>query len=193
MTTRAGRRVDRPALDPDVAVPDGLAAAVVLDADEALREVTHRVGAGEVVHQRAVQEHLDVLALDLDLVRVPLAERLQRAPRPAAVRTLEGVDRAGRAVREVGRVDLDLVALVDRDVRVVARVREADEDAAVVVLDELPVQLEAVVGELLARCTRGGRGRPRCGCVQSAWRPNEPGPASRQLVRLSSVPSKRPV
>jgi hypothetical protein len=103
-----------------VAVPDGLAAAMVLDADEALREVTHRLGAGEVVHQRAVQEDLDVLALDLDLVGVPLAERLQRSRYGERVRTLEGVDRAGRAVGQVGGVDLDLVALVDRDVGVVA-------------------------------------------------------------------------
>ena len=83
-----------------------------------------------------------------DLVVVPLAERTG----VARVLAVDAVDRARLLVLAVAGdafTDLDLVALVDRELLVGARVREADEDAGVVRgLGRLPLQAqrEVVVG-----------------------------------------------
>ncbi len=136
-------------LDLDVPEGHGLVRTMVLDAHEALREVPRWIGAREVVHEGAVEVDLDGLALHHDLVGVPLAHRVERLLDRGRVGALERVDRARGAIRRVRGVDLDLVALVDRDVRIGSGVGEAHEHACVVVRHQLPVEREAVVLELL--------------------------------------------
>ena len=137
--------------EPDVAEEHVVTGGVVLEADEARDRHPVRVGVGVVVDLDAVEEHLDALALDDDLVRVPLPGRLERGVAGGSVRGAVVVDRPGGGVRVVGGVDLDLVPARERDVPVVAGIGEADEHAGVVVARELPVQLEAVLVEALTR------------------------------------------
>ncbi len=131
-------------------VPEGhlVVGSVVLEADVAVLQAAGRVGVGEVVDLRSVEEDLQTFALDLDLVAVPLARGPQDAVAGLDVRGLERVDGAGGAVGGVGRVDLDLVPVVDGRPRVVG-LREAHEDTGVVIAGHLPVELQRVRRQLL--------------------------------------------
>ena len=117
-------------LDADVAERDLVGGAVVLQADVAGGQPT----GGRVrprVHGLAVEPDRVRAALVADLVVVPLPRGLG----VALVLAVGVVDRPRLLVLAVAGhalADLDLVTLVDRDVRVGSRVREADEDARVV-------------------------------------------------------------
>ncbi len=105
------------------------------------------VGVGEVIDLHAIEPDLEPLALHQQLEGVPLARWVERRVPGSRVRGLDGVDRASRAVRRVGGVDLDLIAVVQCRRRV-ARRWEAHDHAGVVVTGHLPVQLQRVVREL---------------------------------------------
>ncbi len=146
---RHGRRSPVELADLHVAEPHVVDVTVVLQPHVTPGEVPLRVGADEIVDQRAVEVHLDPLTTDHDLVGVPLPRRVERGVAGLDVGRLEVVDGPGRVLRCVRGVDLDLVPLVHGHPRVVARIREAHEHAGVVVSGHLPVQLEAVGAELL--------------------------------------------
>ena len=130
--------------DLDVAVVDLVATTVVLDADVAGGVHPLGVGVGVVVDLHTIEQHLDAVAGDDQLVGVPLPRRVEGGVPGSHVGSLEVVDRPGGGVGVVGGVDLDLVTLLDGDPRVVARVGEPNEHAAVVVTGQLPVQPQPV-------------------------------------------------
>jgi hypothetical protein len=136
-------------LDLHIAELDVIALTVVLQADVAGGRHASRIGAGEVVDQRAVEQDADALAHHHDLVRVPLSRWLEHGLARRDVGRLELVDCSRGLLRSVRCVDLDFVALCDRLLRAVPGIGEADEHAGVVVALHLPVQLERVVLELL--------------------------------------------
>src|SRR5690625_6536216 len=119
------------------AVPNPLVSTVVLQSDETVCNIAFR--GIEVVDQNIVEENLDVLALDTNLVTIPETDRIECGVPGSQISALELVHRTGGLVVIIGGVDLDFVSIFNCDPRVTrviataANVREADEDAAVVV------------------------------------------------------------
>src|SRR5690606_7246725 len=119
------RRDARPRLtsaelgDPDVPEVHLVRVPVVLQADVTGGQVPVRVGGVELVDDHAVERDGDRRVVHLDDVGVPLSRRVERSVACLLVGSLGAVDRSGGAVRRVGGVDLDLIALGDGDPRVV--------------------------------------------------------------------------
>lgn len=139
----AARPLVAPLLDLDAAEGAAIGVAVILEADETASETLAR-GArrGEAVDDDSVQPHDDPRVVDRDLVGVPLARRVERPVASRPVGGPEAVDRTRRRGRVVRRIDLDLVAPLDGNERVVADCWEADEDARVRVAQHQPLDLE---------------------------------------------------